>query len=242
MTSTDAEGDVVMPFCKWTGDQCVNDKENMKFRPTPPPTALPGRRNDRRPEDQEYYDDCYFWLNIARAKEALPPLRPWFEEETCADRQAQDDMENGEIHDAFKNGKYCHGSLQPMAQNGCPNWPSELSSVKKCILIMWQEKYDFDMEKRTNDKGEVEVVCAADEAYFKKQAELGLPAVTQCGHYDNIRGRKGVYGYNFYNKVGCGIFRGRRGMYVLHNFGRDNRGFPCGNIQVFPKLPGTTDP
>jgi hypothetical protein len=93
---------------------------------SPPPPASTGNP----------HQDCVARINQLRWQcQCLPPLKRWKDGESCANRLAKHDSENG-IHAGF-NDSVC--SPRGRAQNECPAWPSASEVVDGCLQRMWDE-------------------------------------------------------------------------------------------------------
>lgn len=85
------------------------------------------------PTSGDPHEDCVNRINQLRWEcQCLPPLARWTEAESCSDGQAAADQSAGVPH----NGS---GECGELAQNTCPDWPSEGDVIGGCLQSMWDE-------------------------------------------------------------------------------------------------------
>ena len=81
---------------------------------------------------------CVDAINGYRTTLSLSPLKDWSDSVGCIDRQATRDAAGSVAHANF-------GMCGEMAQNTCPNWPTdtsfagEITTLKSCVRQMWNE-------------------------------------------------------------------------------------------------------
>lgn len=76
---------------------------------------------------------CVDIINQYRAKNSLPPLARWTDQESCASTEAESDGKSNKGHGAFPR-------CGELAQNECPNFAGSVSkNLPTCLGAMWAE-------------------------------------------------------------------------------------------------------
>ena len=111
--------------------------------PTDPSTTATPTPADHTavPTDESVQQHCVDTINAYRATLGLAPYGRWTGGEACADSQAESDAHSGVPHGAF-------GSCGEWAQNECPGWSGDLTTLTTdCLAMMWAEGPGADFSR-----------------------------------------------------------------------------------------------
>ncbi len=144
---------------------------------------------------------CINEINRLRATQSLPPytLVNTPAVDTCVDEQATYDEAKNSAHDAWMNNIYptCNGN----AQDECPDWGTDPTSVVGCLDAMWAE------QDNANCKGCVG--CTAFGGACPGCDYYGMMG-PECGHYVNMSA-------TYFSVTSCGFATGG-GTWSVQNF------------------------